>query len=180
MATTPIQITEDISLTEYRATDVPALVQYLNEIEIYNNTLNIPHPYTREVADTWISLKEQQTKEGGRPVSFVIRDEKEALIGGTGFENLQIGKTHKAELGYWLAKPYWNQGIMTRVVKGLCKFAFDEFGLIKITARTFSFNQRSSRVLEKCGFVREGFAKKHVKKRDQYLDVNLYALLKNT
>jgi RimJ/RimL family protein N-acetyltransferase len=35
------------------------------------------------------------------------------LISGLGFDALTIGKSHRAEIGYWLAKPYWGRGIMT-------------------------------------------------------------------
>ena len=81
----------------------------------------------------------------------------DALIGGCGFDSFQVGKSHRAEVGYWLAKPLWGRGIMTAVVRRVCRHAFEEFGLVKITAHVFSHNPASARVLEKCGFREEGF-----------------------
>jgi RimJ/RimL family protein N-acetyltransferase len=79
---------------------------------------------------------------------------------------------------YWLAKPYWGRGIMTAVVGRLCDYAFDNFGLVKITAHVFTSNPASGRILEKCGFQLEGVLKKHFEKDGHYLDSNLYGLLK--
>jgi [ribosomal protein S5]-alanine N-acetyltransferase len=89
-----------------------------------------------------------------------------------------MGKSHRAEIGYWIAKPYWNRGIMTAVVRRACQCAFEEFGLIKIIAHVFDANPASARVLEKCGFEQEGYLKKHYLKDGQYLDVRLYARLR--
>jgi RimJ/RimL family protein N-acetyltransferase len=91
---------------------------------------------------------------------------------------LQVGKSHRAEIGYWLAKPYWGRGIMTAVVQRACEFAFVEFGLVKIVAHVLSENAASAKVLEKCGFVQEGYLRKHFLKDGKYLDVRLFGLVK--
>jgi RimJ/RimL family protein N-acetyltransferase len=67
---------------------------------------------------------------------------------------------------------------MTAVVQRLCRHAFDEYGLAKITAHVFSHNPASARVLEKCGFQEEGFLRKHFLKDGQFVDARLFALLK--
>ena len=59
------------------------------------------------------------------------------MIGGIGFDSIDLGKDFRSEIGYWLGKPYWKQGIMTKAVKKLCSIAFAEFGLVKITANVF-------------------------------------------
>lgn len=100
------------------------------------------------------------------------------MIGGCGFDGVQVGKSHRAEIGYWLAKPYWGRGIMTAVVRRLCDFAFEQFGLVKITAHVFADNGASAKVLEKCGFQQEGYLRKHYLKDGQFLDSRLFALVK--
>ena len=82
------------------------------------------------------------------------------------------------EIGYWLAKPFWGRGIMTAVVRTLCDYAFAEFGLVKISAHVFANNPASARVLEKCGFVREGLLRRHYHKDGQYFDGLALGLLK--
>ena len=67
---------------------------------------------------------------------------------------------------------------MTAVVQRACAHAFDEFGLVKITAHVFPHNLASARVLEKCGFQQEGFLRKHFRKDGQFIDARLFALLR--
>ena len=85
---------------------------------------------------------------------------------------------HRAEVGYWLAKPFWGRGIITAVVQRVCRHAFEEFGLAKITAHVFPHNPASARVLEKCGFQQEGFLRKHFLKDGQFVDARLFGLLR--
>jgi RimJ/RimL family protein N-acetyltransferase len=173
-----IVVNDQVHLSEFRSSDKPALVQHLNDRDIYDRTLRIPFPYTDASADEWLALVPKITEQQGRPVQFAVRSADDALIGGCGFDDFQVGKSHRAEVGYWLAKPYWGQGIMTAVVQRACRHAFEEFGLVKITAHVFPHNPASARVLEKCGFHEEGFLRKHFLKDGQFIDARLFGLLK--
>jgi RimJ/RimL family protein N-acetyltransferase len=173
-----IVVNDQVSLSEFRSSDKPALIQHLNDRDIYDRTLRIPFPYTDAAADEWLALVAKITKQQGRPVHWAIRNADDTLIGGCGFEGFQIGKSHRAEVGYWLAKPFWGRGIMAAVVQRLCQHAFEEFGLVKITAHVFPHNPASVRVLEKCGFQEEGFLRKHFLKDGRFLDARLFGLLK--
>ena len=144
-----ITVNEHIHLTEVRPSDKAACVEHLNEKDIYDRTLRIPFPYTDASADEWLALVAKITEQQGRPVQWAIRSADDALIGACGFDGFQVGKSHRAEVGYWLAKPYWGRGIMTAVMQRLCQHAFEEFGLVKITAHVFPDNPASARVLEK-------------------------------
>jgi RimJ/RimL family protein N-acetyltransferase len=173
-----IVVSDQVRLSEFRASDKDALIGHLNDRDIYDRTLRIPFPYTDASADEWLGLVAKITKQQGRPVQWAIRTGDDALIGGCGFDGFQIGKSHRAEIGYWLAKPYWGQGIMTAVVQQVCQHAFEEFGLVRITAHVFSHNPASARVLEKCGFKQEGSLRKHFLKDGQFLDARLFALVR--
>jgi [ribosomal protein S5]-alanine N-acetyltransferase len=168
-----IVVNDHVHLSEFRSSDKCALIEHLSDRDIYDRTLRIPFPYSDKDADEWFTLIAKQ----GRPVHFAIRNAAADLIGGCGFDGFQVGKSHRAEVGYWLAKPYWDRGIMTAVVQRLCQHAFEEFGLVKITAHVFPHNPASARVLEKCGFQEEGFLRKHFCKDGNYLDARLFALL---
>lgn len=125
-------------------------------------------PYTRADAERWFALLEEEEKQGLPPLKWAIR-QREELVGGIGLE-LAPGQPHRAELGYWLARPFWNQGIMTAVLGIVCQHAFGTLGLIKLTANVFSFNASSARVLKKCGFEQEGYLKKHIVKDGKLID----------
>jgi ribosomal-protein-alanine N-acetyltransferase len=88
-----------------------------------------------------------------------------------------IGKLHRAEIGYWLAKPYWGRGIMTAVVRSACEFVFAEFGLVKILAHVRADNAASAKVLEKCSFQQEGHLRMHCLKDGKYLNARLFGLV---
>src|SRR5262245_37858511 len=173
-----LAVNDQVHLSEFRSSDKDALIAHLNDREIYDRTLRIPFPYTDASADEWLALVARNTKQQGRPVQWAIRNADDALIGGCGFDGFQIGKSHRAEVGYWLAKPFWGRGIMTAVVQRVCRHAFEEFGLAKNTAHVFPHNPASARVLEKCGFQEEGFLRKHFFKDGEFIDARLFGLLK--
>jgi RimJ/RimL family protein N-acetyltransferase len=170
-------INEEVHLSEFRSSDKQGLVACLNDGDIHDRTLRIPFPYTEKDADEWLALVKQITEQQGRPIHWAIRTADADLIGGCGFEGFQVGTSHRAEVGYWLAKPYWGRGIMTAVVRRVCEHAFAEFGLVKITAHVFVDNTRSARVLEKCGFQQEGLLRKHFLKDGKLIDARLFARL---
>jgi len=173
-------ISSGIYLSEFKKGDESVLVEHLKVKKISDLTLAIPYPYTFKNASWWIKHKKQETKRQGQPVSFAIRQKSGKLIGAIGFDGLEIGKEHKAELGYWLAKPYWNKGIMTACVKKLCMYGFKKFKLVKIIATCSPRNIGSEQVLKKCGFKKEGYLKKHHLKNGKYLDRKLFALIRTS
>ncbi len=61
-------------------------------------------------------------------------------------------RDEECELGYWLGKPYWGQGIMTEAVKEMLRHAFEDCGMQKVWAGYYEGNDKSKRVQEKCGF----------------------------
>lgn len=170
-----IIVNDRLHLSEIRPGDKAAFVKHLNDKDIYRNTLRIPYPYTDDDAEKFISIVTEATAKHGHPVHFAIRDQDDQLIGGCGFDGLTYG--HRAEIGYWLAKPYWGRGIMTEVVRSACEFALAEWKLVRITAHVFDFNQASARVLEKSGFEFEGLLRKHHRKDGKFIDSKLYALV---
>lgn len=173
-----IHVRDGVSLTGIRSTDKAALLEHLHAKDVYRTTLNIPHPYTPADADSWIQKRIAHTARVGQEVSFAIRETQGNLVGVVSADNLELGNTHKAEIGYWLAKPYWGQGIMTDAVREFVRYAFDRLQLHRLTAHVFESNVGSARVLEKNGFVLEGRLRKHLRKDDQLLDVRFYGLLK--
>ncbi|MEB3188564.1 MAG: GNAT family N-acetyltransferase [bacterium] len=163
------------AISDIQPSDRDAYVKHLQVKQIHDQTLAIPYPYTLADADIWIQRVADETARLGRSVNWAIRHPDGTVVGGIGFNELEPGVSHRAELGYWLAMPYWGQGIMTEAVKAVMAFAFDSFGLVRITAHVFAFNKGSARVLEKAGFQLEGYLRKHYQKNGVLLDGKLYA-----
>lgn len=171
-----IDVGQRIYLSAIRASDQGTLVTYLNDGQIYRNTLRIPSPYTFEDAGRFLRISADATERYGFPTHFAIRNPEGQLIGGCGFDGLVTG--HRAEIGYWLARPYWGQGIMTDVVRAACARALADWNLVRVSALVFAFNAASVRVLEKNGFAYEGTLRKHCRKDGEFLDSIVYGLVR--
>jgi RimJ/RimL family protein N-acetyltransferase len=170
------EIAPGICLTEFNRSDAESLVGFLNDRDIYDRTLRIPYPYTVLDADEWLGVVEKLSAENCQPLHWAIR-QKGQVIGGIGFDGFAIGQSHRAEIGYWLAKQCWGQGIMTAAVQSVCLHAFENLGVVRLQAHVFSFNRASGRVLEKCGFKWEGYLRNHFLKDGNYIDARLYGLV---
>ena len=172
-----IKVSHGIYLTQITESDKPSLIKYINDPEIYKYTLKIPHPYLEKDAELWINFVEKSRIEEGILKHWAVKNKTDELIGGIGFHSKYEKHSHKDEIGYWLGKPFWNNGIMTDVVKKICTIGFSEFNLTRIEATVFVNNDASKRVLEKSGFRREGTLKNYHYKDGELLDVDLYARL---
>ena len=62
-------------------------------------------------------------------------------------------KEDECELGYWLGKPFWGQGLTPEAVREILKHAFEDIGMNKVFCAYYDGNIRSKRVQEKCGFI---------------------------
>lgn len=111
---------------------------------------------------TWaITLKESAAAElaAGLPGNALPGSVAAAgiPIGSIGFEpDAYRPNIHSREMGYSLNEDYWGFGIMTEAARRLLKYGFEELGLASVMIRTGEANQRSQRVIEKCGFHYEG------------------------
>ena len=154
--------------------DVDSLVKYANNRNISINMRDaFPYPYTAENARDWIQLASEQAPE----TNFAIASSEEA-IGGIG---LRLGEDvfcRTAEIGYWLAEPFWGRGIATMAVIAMTDFAFTEFDLVRIHAHVFEWNPASARVLEKAGYCLEGRLRKSITKEGRTIDRFLYAKIR--
>ena len=71
--------------------------------------------------------------------------------------DLRVNEAYKSgELGYVLNKNYWGQGIIPEAANELVRVGFERLELNRIYAYHDEENQKSGRVMEKIGLVREG------------------------
>jgi [ribosomal protein S5]-alanine N-acetyltransferase len=165
-------------LADVLRADKCSIVELLNNREIHRRTLRIPYPYTDDDFEQWFAHMSEQCDQPEPARHWAIRDAADRTIGGIGLEPPSEGQTHRAEIGYWLGEPYWGQAIVPAAVRAVCRHAFEDLELIKITATIFAFNMASIRVVEKCGFEFEGYLKQHYMRNGELVDAKAYALLK--
>lgn len=161
-------------IRSWKMDDAPAIVKYANNKKIWRNLRDaFPHPYALSDAEDFLNKVTAHVPE----CVFAISTGTEA-IGGIGMVIGEDVHRHVAELGYWLAEPFWNQGIMTQAVTRIVEYAFTNLNLYRITAEPHEGNNASVRVLEKAGFQYEGRLRTSAYKDGKLLDQLLYAKIK--
>jgi RimJ/RimL family protein N-acetyltransferase len=154
--------------------DLDSLVKHANNPGISGRLTNkFPYPYTAENAKNFIEFATSKT-----PRNIMAIDINGEAVGGIGIHPQDDIQCMNAEMGYWLAEPYWGQGIMTDAIRQMVIYGFNNFGINRIFARPFGNNVASQKVLEKAGFMLEGRFEKTFFKNGEYLDELIYAVRK--
>ena len=158
-------------LRPWRKADGDALVRHADDRQVWKNLGDLfPHPYTRDDAKWWLGGGFETRNE--LALAIVVEDE---AVGGLGLKFWADPIFHgTAEVGYWLGRARWGQGIMTRVLTAFVPWAFERFELNRIEAGVFETNPASGRVLEKAGFALEARLARSVIKDGHVLDRLLY------
>jgi putative acetyltransferase len=87
----------------------------------------------------------------------IVYKENGRVIGSIGFEtDTKRPEINCKELGYALGEEYWGKGIMTEAALAVIRYGFEELALEIISIYRNPQNERSGRVIEKCGFTYEG------------------------
>ncbi len=164
----------DFILRPWSLNDLESLVKYAGNFNIAKNMMDqFPHPYTVENGKTFIEFA---TKDS--PIHIFAIEVNGEAVGGIGLHPQTDVFRKNAELGYWLAEPFWGKGIITRAIPQMLEFGFKTYDIHRIFARPFGTNKASQRVLEKTGFVLEAHIKQSVYKNGELLDELVYAYRK--
>ena len=168
--------TERLLLDSPRAADIPRIVEFAADEGIAEYTLNIPHPYEEKDAISWLNMAHQGYKDGLHHVFAMRLKPGGEFIGGIGL--VITRRFRRAEMGYWIGRPFWNQGYTSEAMQAVMKYGFETLKLNKLYAIHLHENLASGKVMLKNGMQREGLLKEHVYKNEQYFDVIQYGLTK--
>ena len=87
----------------------------------------------------------------------ICEKDKDVAIGAISLKlNGQTDMTDRddeCELGYWIGKPFWGQGLIPEASQELLRYAFEELGMRAVWCGYYEGNEKSHRVQEKLGFV---------------------------
>ncbi len=157
----------------WRTADAESLVEYADNRKIWMNLRDaFPHPYTRREARNSIRTVRERTPE----TTFAIAVKEEA-VGSIGFVLRPDVERVSAEIGYWLAEPFWGRGIATDALAAITDHAIATHALTRIYALPFAGNAASCRVLEKAGYVLEGRLRRSAIKNGVITDQLQYAFV---
>lgn len=170
--------TKNLILRPFELEDATRVRELAGDYEIAKTTLNIPHPYQEGAAEAWILRTHEAAKQGSLYSFAMVRKVDDELLGAISLGI--VPDYNRAELGYWIGKPFWGQGHTTEAASRLLKFGFEDLDLNRIYAFAFTTNPASSRVMQKIGMTYEGTLVQHVRKWDEYYDLAAYGIVRET
>ena len=177
MTQLPTLTTERLILRPFRLADAPDVQRLAGAREIAENTLLVPHPYPDGVAADWISTHQARLDEEKEVSLAITLRETGELAGAMG---LVLKLAHdKGEIGYWIGMPYWGRGYATEAGRAIVRYGFDQWSLHRVEAFHFTRNPASGRVLQKLGMRHEGTLRGDTKKWGEYLDTEMYGVLRS-
>ena len=159
--------------------DKESIIESMNNRDVLSK-LSLNFPYTEKDYQIFVNIFENEKNAVEKDSSMFIIDVNGKAVGSIGLHwKLKDYSKHIGDIGYWLNKKYWGQGIMTEAVKNISNYAFDELGKTKLTIRMLEENIGSKRVAEKSGFEFEWLAKKEVFKDGEYKNFVCYCKFNN-
>lgn len=147
--------TERLLLRPYKLEDVDDIVEGLNNLNVTKWLANVPYPYTKEAAESFIH---KRLTEGGYYFAIVLKEENK-VIGGTVISN--INEMHKtAGGGIWLNEKYHGHGYGEEAWGARIQFAFEELGLRRLDNGYLKGNEKSRKMQLRFGYKEEGMRRK--------------------
>lgn len=106
---------------------------------------------------------------------FIFTAASDELVGGLTLSNVRRGVAQTVSAGYWIGQPHARRGYMTSALTAAIEFAFDGLRLHRVEAACLPSNEASRRLLERTGFVHEGYARQYLKIAGKWQDHLLFA-----
>lgn len=147
-----------LELRKFEQKDEALLVSYLNDdAQIHFLSARIPQPYTNESAHWWVTV--------GSNIGVVYAIVKDGVfVGSISAIPGEFEKQRNAEVGYWVARPYWGKGIASEALQKFTQLIFESTNIIRLYASVFEGNLASAKTLQKCGYKLEAVLEKAIYK----------------
>ena len=140
--------TDRLILRPWREEDAEALYAYAADPDVGPPAGWPPHTSvenSRVIIRTVLSAPETYA---------VCLKETEKPIGSIGLHRNDLAESEdEYELGYWIGKPFWGQGLIPEASRALLRHAFADLGMSRIWCGYYDGNTKSRRVMDKLGFV---------------------------
>lgn len=171
--------TKRLILRPPRKSDWKDIVEGVGDLDVSKSTENIPHPYKKKDALTWIKNSIENFKKN-KGFGFIIELESEKKVIGC----IDLSHYDKfrgtAGTGSWINHKYWKKGFITEAKIAANDFAFNTLKVRKLNSTVFRDNIASNKTQQKMGYKLEGCKKGNTKSlaTGKIKDVNLYGLFK--
>ena len=160
--------TERLRLEIARPGHEKALARFFAEnFEAHLARWSPPPPPGGHTEGWWIERlavfsREFESGQSARWVIFPKEGDGSEVVGTANVSQVVRGPFQAAYLGYQLASRHEGRGLMTEALRAVVAHAFGPMRLHRLMANHVPENERSRRVLERLGFVREGLARDYL------------------
>jgi len=177
--------TERLALEVPAESDAPTLFSLVGGEDRLEVTSGLLWDGPDEIAETLGFIRQAQTERYGESgFHWAIRDRSGVI---TGFPGTAVGmisarpssEAGRGDVGYWLGKPYWGQGLMREALTAVLDLCFGDFDQVKVEAEIFTTNSRSKRLVESLGMQLEGTIRSSHYKRGEWVDAHIYGILRS-
>lgn len=131
-------------------------------------------PKNRRAYDAWLARLRRPSHEG----HFLVLCEGAALVGVINVNEIVRGAFQSGYLGYYAFEPHAGRGLMEAGLRLVISHAFRDLGLHRLEANIQPENAASIALIQRLGFVREGFSPGYLKIGDRWRDHERWALLR--
>jgi 8-oxo-dGTP diphosphatase len=149
--------------------DAPAVTRLVNDYSVAGNLARVPFPYREELAREWIASAGEQIESGD--AYHLAITQAGALVGCIG---LTLKRSALPEIGYWIGRKFWGQGLAREAGEGLLAWAGTHLGITEVEASALTDNLASQAVLRHLGFVEEGTAVQPFLSRNRNMPVVMF------
>jgi ribosomal-protein-serine acetyltransferase len=173
-----IQISENISIELVENRHAPGIFSLVESDRDYLRTWLpwVDYANSVEFIENFVKGSQQRNSDGVEH-GFVIL-EKDKVIGRIGVYEID-SQNRIGEIGYWIGKDYQGRGIVTDCCRKMVDFCFNELNLNRIEIKCGSENFKSQFIPERLNFKLEGVIRQGELVHGKFIDLNLYALLKD-
>ncbi len=171
----PTLHTERLVMRRMKPSDARDMYAYSCREDVTRYLLWEPHTSPQQTLD-YLEYLQLRYKSGDFYDWGLICRADGHFIGTCGFTSLDVAN-NAAEIGYVLHPAYWGQGFAPEAVRQVLDFAFMRLNVHRVEARYMVGNERSRRVMEKCGMTYEGVRRSSMFVKGQYRDIGICSIL---
>lgn len=168
--------TNRLHLRKMKVSDSPALFNIWSDPDV-TKFMNISRFTNESQAKEMIELLDELSQTG-KAIRYSMVDLKtNEIIGTCGFNYID-SENARVEIGYDIAKSKWGMGYAPEGIRALINLAFENLQLNRVEAKVEAGNVNSIHVLQKLNFTFEGTLRQYEKSKGNFVDINIYSLLK--
>ena len=143
--------TDRLILRGVTRADANAITELANDLGVSGNVATMPYPYRQADALAFIAGTERADPRAH--AEFAIEHRQFGLVGMLGFHEKA---PRRAEVGYWLGRPFWNRGYATEALTAALRWVKFDWRRHVVWGGHFADNRASGQVLVKAGFLYTG------------------------